>query len=414
MKKIFLTLALAIGLFESSVVSAALLKSSDFAVDMDAKMPPYEEMFKKFVAENKVVDRKYDYHWDIGNIFDTVFRLTIDYYGQTEKRIKNVHEDDLVAMLSVVPPEYYQYIGPYLHTLPNMPERILNMPGIKETKNQFPKRIAKELEGIEDLEFVSPYLYYVLMPESWPSYRRTMEKVPAPSTKAKVVHNPEFFERIKALVPDDEFLPDAPKEKKLTTSDLRTLEPTLNSPLTSADVKAFIGTLDKVNAFTKDWAVYDKVSTAGILIDMWEKEQGIGPQVSLLKDLVNPCQRLVQKVKYAGLEREFAKLVNADGFDVEGWAYTCDKTVKAYRVSRINRAMVASLLMFKQGVYDSYRDIGGKRIGDLQRETLAAILAMYEAPIEDVLETRKNRSELSRKIIDNNRFIGNAPVLVVY
>ncbi len=39
---------------------------------------------------------------------------------------------------------------------------------------------------------------------------------------------------------------------------------------------------------------------------------------------------------------------------------------------------------------------------------------MYEAPTADVLETRKNRSELGRKIIDNNRFIGNAPILVLY
>ena len=201
---------------------------------------------------------------------------------------------------------------------------------------------------------------------------------------------------------------------KITQSDLRTLEPTQNSPLTSADVKAFIGTLDKVNKFTKDLKIYDRINTAGRLIDMWEKEQGSGMQVSLLKDLVNPCQRLVQKVKYAGLERDFSKLINADGFDIEGWAYTCDKTVKAYRVSMLTRSIMAGILMYKQGVYDALRDIGGVRIGNLQRETVEAILAMYRAPMNDVLETRKNRSELRRKIIDNNRFIGNAPILVLY
>ena len=413
MKKIFLISAILSALM-SFGAEAALDKKPDFSVNMNEKLPPYEEMLKKFVKENQIVDRKYDYHWDIGNIFDNVFRVTIDYYGQTEKRLKNVHEDDLIAMLSVIPPEYYQYIGPYLHTVPNMPEKILNMPGIKETKNQFPKRIAKELEGIEDLEFVSPYLYYVLMPESWPDYRRTMEKVPLPSTKAKVMHNPEFFEKINAMVPEEMFYPDAPKQTKLTLSDIRTLEPTLNSPLTSADVKAFVGTLDRVNAFTKDLKTYDRINTAGTLIDMWEKEQGKGTQVSMLKDLVNPCQRLVQKVKYAGLEREFSKLINADGFDIEGWAYTCDKTVKAYRVSMLTRSVMASILLYKQGVHDALRDIGGTRIGDLQRETVEAILAMYKAPMSDVLETRKNRDELRRKIIDNNRFIGNAPILVLY
>ncbi len=413
MKKIFLISAILVVLV-SFGAKAALEKKPDFSVDMDAKLPPYEVMLKKFVDDNKVVDRKYDYHWDIGNVFDNVFRMTIDYYGQTEKRVKNIHEDDLFVMLSTIPPEYYQYIGPYLHTVPNMPEKILNMPGIKETKNQFPKRIAKELEGIEDLEFVSPYLYYVLMPESWPDYRKTMEKMPLPSTKAKVKHDPEFFKKVNALVPDEMFYPGASKQDKITQSDLRTLEPTQNSPLTSADVKAFIGTLDKVNKFTKDLKIYDRINTAGRLIDMWEKEQGSGMQVSLLKDLVNPCQRLVQKVKYAGLERDFSKLINADGFDIEGWAYTCDKTVKAYRVSMLTRSIMAGILMYKQGVYDALRDIGGVRIGNLQRETVEAILAMYRAPMNDVLETRKNRSELRRKIIDNNRFIGNAPILVLY
>ena len=413
MKKIFLISAILVALV-SFGAKVALEKKPDFSVDMDAKLPPYEVMLKKFVDDNKVVDRKYDYHWDIGNVFDNVFRMTIDYYGQTEKRVKNIHEDDLFVMLSTIPPEYYQYIGPYLHTVPNMPEKILNMPGIKETKNQFPKRIAKELEEIEDLEFVSPYLYYVLMPESWPDYRKTMEKMPLPSTKAKVKHDPEFFTKVNALVPDEMFYPGASKQDKITQSDLRTLEPTQNSPLTSADVKAFIGTLDKVNKFTKDLKIYDRINTAGRLIDMWEKEQGSGMQVSLLKDLVNPCQRLVQKVKYAGLERDFSKLINADGFDIEGWAYTCDKTVKAYRVSMLTRSIMAGILMYKQGVYDALRDIGGVRIGNLQRETVEAILAMYRAPMNDVLETRKNRSELRRKIIDNNRFIGNAPILVLY
>lgn len=95
---------------------------------------------------------------------------------------------------------------------------------------------------------------------------------------------------------------------------------------------------------------------------MWEKENGRGPQVSLLKDLVNPCQRLVQKVRYAGLEREFSRIVNTEGFDAEGWAYTCDKAVKAYRVSMLTRSVVAGILMYRQGVYDAFRDIAGERM----------------------------------------------------
>lgn len=415
-KTIRIFAAVVVALAFAGAAQAVPEKNVSFDVDMNIgqKLPPYEEMLKKYVADNQIVDRGYDFHWDIGNIFDSVFRMTINYYGQTEKRIKNVHEDDLKTLLATIPPEYYQYIGPYLHTVPNMPENILNMPGIKETKNRFPQRIARELEEIEDLEFVSPYLYYVLMPESWPDYRRTMEKTPRPSTRAKVAHDPAFFAKIKALVPEEDFLPDVEKQSKISLSNLRTLEPTPNGLLTAADVKAFAQTLDKVNAFTKDLKNYERINTAGILIDEWEKENGQGPQVSMLKDLVNPCQRLVQKIRYAGLARAFAKAVNSEGFDAEGWAYTCDKAVKAYRVSMLTRSVAAGILMYRQGVYDAFRDIAGERIGNLQRETARAILEMYEAPATDVLETRKNRSELGRKIIDNNRFIGNAPILVLY
>ena len=47
---------------------------------------------------------------------------------------------------------------------------------IKETKNKFPTRIAPQLADIEDLEFLSPYLYYLLMPEMWPENRRSPER----------------------------------------------------------------------------------------------------------------------------------------------------------------------------------------------------------------------------------------------
>ena len=47
-----------------------------------------------------------------------------------------------------------------------------------------------------------------------------------------------FSKKVKALVPDEDFLPGAEKQSKISLSDLRTLEPTKNGPLTAADVKA--------------------------------------------------------------------------------------------------------------------------------------------------------------------------------
>ena len=71
---------------------------------------------------------------------------------------------EMYDMLMMLPKEYYPYIGPMLHTFPGISDRILMLPGIKETKNKFPERIAPQLQGIEDLEFLSPHLYILLIP----------------------------------------------------------------------------------------------------------------------------------------------------------------------------------------------------------------------------------------------------------
>ena len=153
-----------------------------FEIDLKAKLPSYEELQQSYMENHKVYDRKYKWHWDIGNLFDSVFRLTISEYGGTEKRIKAKHEESLLMALDLLPQEYYQYIGPYLHTVPGMSEKILNMPGIKETKNKFPTRIAHQLDDVQDLEFLSPYLYFLLMPEVWgediPQEKPQPKKVP--------------------------------------------------------------------------------------------------------------------------------------------------------------------------------------------------------------------------------------------
>ncbi|MBO5442167.1 MAG: hypothetical protein J6A33_00085 [Alphaproteobacteria bacterium] len=383
--------------------------SDYFQIDLDMKLPTLAELQKKYVI-NQNYDRKYEFYWNIGNVFDNVFRATISTYGMNEKRLKNENEEALIEMLKGIPPEYYQYIGPYLHTVPNISEKVLNMPGIKETKNQFPTRIAPQLADIEDLEFLSPYLYFVLMPEAWPEYHETTERPAVPiKKKPKVEHDEKFYSRIKELVPVDEFLPDAQKPKT-GMSDLRTIEPTKDSPLTSADVKAFMATLDKVYAFGKHNYNVSKIYDAGFLLDVWEQEHGSKLAFNMLKDVVNPCQRLVQKIRIAGLEREFRLSIAEQGFDVKGWAYTCDKTIKAFRVSNISRATVATIKAYEKGLYDSYFDQMGDKKAEMQYQAMQSLVEMNRAPLEDVLEVRKNREELRQKLNSMKNRIIAVPV----
>lgn len=137
-----------------------------FVIDMNAEIPPLDELAEKYTPPSNF-DRKFDYYWKIGSEFDKSFARTIKEYGTRQKRLKWEREDEILEGLKSLPAEFYPYIGPYLHTLPGIPESVLNMPGIKETKNKFPERIAPQLADIENIEFLSPAFYFLLMPELW-------------------------------------------------------------------------------------------------------------------------------------------------------------------------------------------------------------------------------------------------------
>ena len=401
-------------LLSQNVEAATADFAKYFKVDMSMPLPKYEDLQQKYIIERRRYNRRYEYYWGIGNLFDNVFRATITDYGSSERRIRHEHEEDLLDMLSLIPKEYYQYIGPYLHTVPNMPEKVLNMPGIKETKNKFPTRIAPQLAGIEDLEFLSPYLYYLLMPEMWPENRIPQEMPVMKKSSPKVEYDEKLYQKIRTLVPEDEFIPGAKPEVKVGNSDLRTIHPDVNSPLTSADIKAFARTLPKVYAIGENIYTMGRIYGAGNLLDIWEIENNIGLPMNSLKDIVNPCQRLVQKLRLAGLETNLRLAVGGEGFSPEEWAYTCDKTIKAYRMGMIRSGTLASIKAFQNGAYDEYLEetLGGKK-ADLQFATMQAMVEMYKAPLNDILEVRKNRKLLKKEFEAGKYRILGQPVSVL-
>jgi len=401
--------------FKAAVVKAAPADYARyFKVDMGTPLPKFEELRQKYAEKYARYNRRYDYHWDIGNLFDSLFRMTITSYGGTEKRLKNEHEDELMDMLSVMPPEYYQYVGPYLHTVPNMPEKVLNMPGIKETKNKFPTRIAPQLADIEDLEFLSPYLYYLLMPEIWPENRRDVERPVKRKASPKVEYNDDLYAKIKEIVPADDFVPGAKPEVKTGASDLRTINPDINSPLTGADVAAFARTLPKIRQIAPDTPTKARIYSAGAFLDLWEQENGQALTVNMQKDLVNPCQRLVQKLRLAGMELQLRMAVGGEGFSPESWAYTCDKTIKAYRMGRLRSSTLASLKAYQNGVYNQYIEESlNSRNAKMQFEAMQTLIEMYKAPLNDILEVRKKRDMLKKEFEAGKYRILGQPVTVL-
>ena len=163
LKKAFLILFI---LFWSPVSFAGASEYDKyFKVDMKMEIPDVKEFIKKYVNDNSLYDKGYKSRLDMGNTFKKEFSKTIKFYGLSEGRLKNSYEDDLLEAISWLPKETYQYIGPMLHEVPGMSEKILNLPGIKETKNKFPERVADKMKAIEGIEHMSPSLYFLLMPE---------------------------------------------------------------------------------------------------------------------------------------------------------------------------------------------------------------------------------------------------------
>ena len=385
--------------------------SSYFAVDLTKPLPSYAELFEQY-GQSSNYDRRYDFYWDIGRQFDRIFAQTIISYGSSGKRLKYEGEDQLLAMIQSLPKQYYPYIGPYLHTVPNMSPKILNLPGIKETKNKFPERIAPQLKDVSNLEFLSPYLYYLLIPEIWPG--NPQEYIRVKTTYPKVSYNPDFFKKVRDAVKPENFYPSVSDKPRPTTyDDLRTVEPTLSSPLTSADVKAFTDTIPAVNQFAAGLERQVALVRSRQLIDAYEFSKGQALPLNTLKDLVNPCQRLAQRIQVLGLENEFTAIIGPQGFTLAEWAYTCDKTIKAYRVSKMSQSTAAAILNYKDNIYGDYIRSLPYILRGGQVATIMSLLEMYKAPLNDVRAVRKNRRVLEQALKAGDYTIAGAPIAVM-
>lgn len=116
------------------------------------------------------------------------------------------------------------------------------------------------------------------------------------------------------------------------------------------------------------------------------------------------------KVKWAGLETEFAKVYSSEGFDLNDWAYTCDKTIKAYRIARITSSKLASIRMYRNGVYDSYIQALKPQWRDNQLATMQSVIEMYKAPRDDVFTVFKNETLLKEKITPLGGMLVSVPL----
>lgn len=376
-----------------------------YEVNLHENYPSATELQAKIDAD-KDYDKGYDYTWNIGKKFKAAFRRIIKSYGLSEKRLKTPTEDVILEAIKMMPPDSYPYIGPFMHTVPGMSPKILNYPGIKETKNQFPERIAPELQHIEDIEFLSPALYWVLMPEVWQTYGYTAEFPQNRPPRPKVQYNPQFYENLNRYADLRAYIPKTRKlmPHKIDPLSRRTINPEPDSPLTAPDALAVAQTFKGISGLNKDFQTFLKIMQATKMLNLWENEQNPGFPVSpLIKDMANPCRRLIQKFRIIGEERKLAAIAAEQGFTLDEWGYTCDKTVKAHRAANMSQSTAAAISAYRKGLLDKSISQLSPNLAQANYALMQGLIEMYDAPLPDVAAVIRNR----RQMDDSFRRINN-------
>ena len=156
-----------------------------------------------------------------------------------------------------------------------------------------------------------------------------------------------------------------------------------------------------------------ELTEARWLINQYEASQNQALPINTLKDMVNPCQRLVQRLKLIGRHFEFAKIVAKEGFSLEEWAYTCDKTIKAYRVSKMTASTLQAVMDLQDNVYKSELQKLPDIFKGTQVITMLAIPEMYKAPYKDVQAVKKNRRELEKLFKELDYTLVDAPIEIM-
>ena len=82
--------------------------------------------------------------------------------------------------------------------------------------------------------------------------------------------------------------------------------------------------------------------------------------------------------------------MSKEGFNINEWAYTCDKTVKSFRVSRISSAQMSVIKSIQEKVYDTYINALKPVYAERQFATMQSIVELHKAPKHDVFEAMKN------------------------
>ncbi len=391
-----------------------ILDSQSYKIETDEIIPNIPLLKDNYNKKTSTYDRHFSFRWNMPKKFDSEFGQLYQTLSLDERHLSTASEDKIYQILKSMPKEMYPYIGPYLHTLPQLSGRILDMPGIKETKNKFPERIAEKYKDIEDIEYVSPALYLYLMPEMVGEGEFSVEypqmAEPEYHTIQRYTINPKFLQKIADMTPLSDYIGNpAPKN----TDGIRHYIIDDKTSLSGADVKALANTFVDLQEFNLENRA-DFIST-NYLISQWEEDNGGAEGFYFYKQMANPCAAAVRNVRWNNKATEFQKIIGKNGFGLDDWAYICDKTIKAYRRANISLAMMIELRGLRGETlprfYKANSDMDEEAMNTLNY-ILGATKEMYNAPKEDVKAVKPNMKLIQKSIPDANPNFLGVPLLL--
>ncbi len=278
----------------------------------------------------------------------------------SKKDIENIYDEfnayaieSITASIMATPKAYWQYIVPALYVTPLIPQEVLDNPDFLPYKGKKPTIIDPSKQKFADkyLDDLHPTLYTYLMPAQMagePAVQITLQQAIAEHSKKLPKEYPEQYfldERPRSQLIDKAFAAE-PAEKYSTGEYLKekpdtTRDPkiTQNSTLKGGDVIAFLQTIPEtimVANKNQTLSVNPKTDFSSRFTSMLNTEPPIAPS--------NPCKSFADSLDNS-LKKGYEIVLKEYGFTLDSWAFTCDKTIKAYRLYSMSAEEMAGIMM---------------------------------------------------------------------
>ena len=326
-------------------------------------------------------------------------------------------EDDIYRLILMLPKYVYQYIGPFINEMPYVSDRILNIPGIKETKGKFPTRIAPQMQEYAKKygKYMSTHLYIYLMPEAWATTTREKSTFKGYNKIIKIDENTKpddlFSMNNQTLLKKHALLsPERYRTGEALKKQFRPQTPanqvTQTSALTEGDVEAALASFESIE---KEFGNnrFEDFHTA--LRDMSLSDN------NLMGEMLNPMQVLVDKIKRLPEKERFEKTIAKNGFTLDSWGITVDKIIKARRVATMTPAVALNLATWRRlDKPPKSFDVLSPHDRQVSWDSIQLFLGMYTSTRENVLAVKNYGDKIRKVFATRDMMFIETPVYGIY